>query len=136
MHTAPPIPSAVPVVSVPVLGRVPAGFPDQVPQDLIVDYVSLPDAPPGSYALVVRGESMSPTVKDGDYVLLKPREDVRSGDVVVVNDEWGETMLKRYREKDGEPWLVSDNTEFPAFRPNDHYRIMGKVVGVWRRVRI
>lgn len=136
MFEKPPIPEALPLVTVPVLGRVPAGFPDQIPQQEIIEYISLPDIPKGSYGLIVKGDSMAPKIKDGDYALFVPNGEFKNGDVVVVNNEWGESMVKRYREKDGEVMLTSDNPEYPSFKPNEHYRVMGKVVGVWRRIKL
>lgn len=124
-----------PAARIPILSRVPAGFPDNVSLE-IIEYISLPDVPYGSCALIVKDEGMFPIIRDGDYIVFIPKEDIKNGDVVVVNDEWGESMLKRYREKNGEIFLVSDNTEYPTFRFNEQYKIMGKVIGVWRRVKI
>lgn len=134
VYEKPSIPEAFPTILVPVLGIVPAGFPDHVSEE-IVEYIRLPDAPTGSFALVVKGDSMSPNIKDGDYVLFIPNGDIKGGDVVVVNNEWGETMLKRYRIKDGEVILTSDNPEYPSFKPNEHSKIMGKVIKAWRELR-
>lgn len=44
-------------------------------------------------------------------------------------------MVKRYREKDGKQYLVSENTAYKAVEPNEHYRIVGKVVDMWRRLK-
>ena len=71
-----------------------------------------------------------------DYVLFINDGEIKNGDVVVVNNEWGESMIKRFRLKDGEPYLVSDNPEYPGFRPNEYYRIIGKVIGVWRKIKV
>jgi len=122
----------------PVLGRVPAGFPKDVASEDISEYVSLPDTPKGAYALIVDGASMAPEIKDGDYVVFLPvdRADVTPGDIVVINDEFGRTMIKRYVVKDGKPYLKSDNPEYPTFEPNEHYRIVGKVIDVWSRKKI
>jgi repressor LexA len=135
-YEALPVAGARIPVSVPVLGRIPAGFPDMVNNDSVIEYVGLPAAPSGSYALVVHGDSMSPGIKDGDYVLFIPDAPVKSGDVVVVTNEWGEPVLMRYREKDGEEILVSDNAEYAPVKPNEHYKILGKVLDVWRKVKV
>lgn len=50
-----------------------------------------------------------------------------------MQNEWGEAMLKRYRVKGGEVNLTSDNFEYPAFKPNKHYRIIGKIIRVCGR---
>lgn len=130
-----PISEAEPTKLIPVLGRVPAGFPENVSEE-VIEYISLPSAPPGSYALVVKGDSMSPGIRDGDYVLFIQDGDYKNGDVIVVNNEFGESMIKRYRLKDGEVWLFSDNPEYPSFRPNEQYRMIGRVVKAWREIKI
>ena len=123
----------VPVVAVPLLGRVPAGIPEQI-EEQVEDYVSFPGVSDGTYALRAHGESMVPSIRHDDFVLFRIDQDVRPGQVVVVNNEFGESMLKRLKEKNGELWLTSDNPEYQAVRPNAHYRIMGVVVRVIRDV--
>jgi repressor LexA len=123
-------------VMVPLLGRIPAGFPD-LSDEQPVQYISLPEAPRDSYALIVHGDSMAPVIQDGDHVLfIRNGHTIKSGDIVVVNNEWGETMLKRYRERDGEQFLTSDNPSYPTVKPNENYKIMGKVIDVWRKMKI
>lgn len=125
---------ALPIRPIPVLGRVPAGFPDERTEE-ILEYISLPNVPAGAYALIVHGDSMAPAIRSGDYVIFVPGgDDVRNGDVVIVNNEWGESMCKRFREKDGEKLLVSDNPEYQAVQPNKNFRILGKVIKVWRNI--
>jgi len=98
----------------------------------IQDYLCLPfgEAPSNSMAVKVKGHSMSPTIKDGEYVIFLPANmsSVRSGDIVVVRNEWNELILKRFREKYGEMFLTSDNPEYPTFKANEEYTIVGKVV--------
>jgi SOS-response transcriptional repressor LexA len=60
----------IPLRTIPVLGRVPAGFPDQIPSQEIIEYISCPDAQPSSYALIIKGDSITPTIKDDDYVSI------------------------------------------------------------------
>jgi len=131
-----PLPAAALATrAIPVLGKVPAGFPNECREE-IIEYISLPNIPAGAYALIIHGESMSPTIRNGDYVIFLPGADaVKSGDVVIVNNEWGESMCKRYREKDDEQLLVSDNAEYQAVKPNSHFEILGKVIKVWRDIR-
>lgn len=77
---------------------------------------------------------MEPNIKHDDYVLFVINQEIQAGDVVIINNEWGETMVKRYQIKGDEQFLISDNPEFPTFKANDHYRIVGKVIDVWRKV--
>ena len=125
----------VPAVAVPVISaQVPAGFPAMPPEDdYIEDYLYVPGVPKNSYAVRVKGNSMSPTIKDGDYVIFTPSMKVKNGDIVIVRDEWNEVMLKRYRVKDGEVFLTSDNPEYPTVKPNGDYKIIGRVI---KKVRV
>lgn len=124
------------VKRVPVIAKVPAGFPENISTDDIIEYIYLPNVPADAFVCIVKGDSMSPTIKDGDYIIFIPTSIVNNGDVVVAANEWGELMVKRYREKGGEKLLVSDNPEFPSYKPNSDFRIIGKVIDVWRRVKI
>ncbi len=130
-----PLTEAIAITQIPILGKISSDFPEHVSEE-ITEYISLPDVPEGAYALVIKGESMSPTIRDGDYVIFMPIEDIRNGEMIVVNNEWGETILRRYRKKNGEVFLVSDNPEYPIFKLTEKYKIMGKVIVVWRKVKI
>jgi repressor LexA len=125
---------AIRVSNIPVLGRVPSGFPDRVSEE-IIEYISLPKIPPGAYALVVKGNNMGPNIKDGDYAIFFPDTNIQNGDIVVVINEWGESSLKKYRMRDDEVILVSDNPEYPTHRLTGEYKIVGKVIDIWRRVK-
>jgi len=127
---------AMPTRKIPVLGKIPAGFPHYVAEQ-VIEYIALPDVPENALAIIAKGDSMSPVIKDGDYVIfLAMPIDIFSGDIVIVNNEWGETMIKRYRIKDNKPILVSENPEYPTIQPNEHYQILGKVISIWRKIKI
>ena len=127
---------AMPTRKIPVLGKIPAGFPHYVAEQ-IIEYIALPEVPENAFAIIAKGDSMSPVIKDGDYVIfLAMPIDIFSGDIVIVNNEWGETMIKRYRIKDNKPILVSENPEYPTIQPNKHYQILGKVISIWRKIKI
>jgi SOS-response transcriptional repressor LexA len=122
-------------VRVPLLGKIPAGFPQVVSQEVFKEYVYLPQAPKGSYALIVKGDSMRPTISDGDYVLFKPDGQYADGSIVVASNEYGDPTLKRYRIKEGVVRLVSDNPEFHALDISEQWRVLGVVIKVWRDVK-
>jgi len=127
-------PQAKAVLPVPVINlQVPAGFPEMPLEDeQIQSYLYLPfgEAPSDAIAVKVKGHSMSPTIEDGEYVIFLPAgmTDVKSGDIVIVRNEWNELILKRFREKYGEMFLVSDNPKYPTIKPNEEYTIVGKVI--------
>jgi phage repressor protein C with HTH and peptisase S24 domain len=63
-------------------------------------------------AVLVRGPSMVPTLRDGDCLLVSRRARVRAGDVVVARFRArpGLLVVKRaVRPYDGGWWLESDN---------------------------
>ena len=134
-HVRESVPKAISVIRIPVISKVPDDFPEHVSEE-ITEYISLPDIPRGAYSIIVKGESMSPAIRDSDYVIFMPDEDIGTGDIVVVNDEWGESILRRYRKKNMKVFLISDNPEYPALKLNKNYKIIGKVIAVWRKIRI
>jgi SOS-response transcriptional repressor LexA len=124
------ISNATPLNVVPVYGSVPAGWPDDQPVlagEEVLDWVPLEGSAHGVGALRVEGHSMSPEIRDGMYVLYVQDFDIRPGDVIVATDEFNRAMVKQYALKDGVPWLVSINPEYPSFKVNQHYRIVGRV---------
>lgn len=123
----------IPSVVIPVLARVPAGFPEEI-QDEVIEYITVPGVPKKSFAVVVKGESMTPTIKDGDYAIFLPNQDVVSGDVVIAQNGWGETFIKRYRRQKNKHFLTSDNPEYPTIEIKDADKIIGKVIKVWRNI--
>jgi repressor LexA len=99
-------------------------------------FVSLPNLPDGCYAIVCYGDFMAPTIKDGDLVIFRPNAEKKSGDIILVNNRWGEPILRRYRVKGEEVYLAPDNPAYAPFRPDDGTRTIGTVVEVWRKVLI
>jgi len=62
-------------------------------------------------AIVVRGESMEPSLYDGDTIVVNTADkNLVSGMVYVVNYE-GEAIVKRMLRDAGQWWLTSDNSD-------------------------
>ncbi len=123
----------IPSVVIPVLARVPAGFPEEI-QDEVIEYITVPGVPKKSYAVIVKGESMAPTIKEGDYAIFLPAQDVINGDIVITQNGWGETYIKRYRRRKDKHFLTSDNPEYPTIDIKDTDKIIGKVIKIWRNI--
>jgi SOS-response transcriptional repressor LexA len=121
---------------VPLLERIPAGFPDSLPAAHIASFIQLPDIPDGCYAIVAEGDYMAPTIRDGDLVVFCPGKEVVNKSIVLVSNRWGEVILRRYRVKGDEIFLAPDNAVYTPFQPNVNTRIFGTVVEVWRKVAI
>ncbi|HJV67432.1 MAG TPA: XRE family transcriptional regulator [Geomonas sp.] len=113
-------------------------IPDQFPYNTgdIRGFISVPNLPQGCYAIICYGDFMAPTIRDGDIVIFKPDAERRSGDIILVNNRWGEPILRRYRLKNDEVYLAPDNPAYAPFRPDNGTRTIGTVVEVWRKVRI
>jgi len=75
---------------------------------------------PNAFILIVESDSMSPTVRAGDRVIVTPNKDCHSGDICVVRlVKSGRTFLKRIAIRSDTIILSSDN---PAYAPFDHKR--------------
>src|ERR671919_209640 len=87
----------------PLVGQVAAGVPI-LAEEHIEDYLEVPDVvggEDGDYILRIRGESMKDAgILEGDFVVVRPAERARDGEIIValVSDE--EATVKRFfREK-------------------------------------
>ena len=125
------------VKPVPVLGYVPAGFPSEIPDDAIIEWVTLPDIPEGSFVFIAHGDSMSPVIRDGDYVVVHPNREIVSGNIVMYQNEWGEVSIKRFRRKNDKIFFVPENPEYPIIEYNpEKHRILGKVIKAFRPIKL
>jgi repressor LexA len=119
----------------PLVGQVAAGEPI-LAEENIEDYLDVPDVvggEDGDYILRVRGESMKDAgILEGDFVVVRPTERARDGQIVValVDDE--ATVKRFFREKD-QIRLQPENKSMKPIRTR-HVRLLGRVVGVFRRV--
>lgn len=74
---------------IPVLGRVAAGVPIEMIED-IVDEVEIPGKWEGEhFGLVIHGDSMEPKISDGDIVIVKKQDYIDNGQIgiITVNGE-------------------------------------------------
>ena len=120
----------------PIVGEIAAGGPIEAYQE-VSETMPVPDflAPSGdAYLLRVRGDSMIEAhITDGDYVVIKPQQTARNGDIVVAQVEENAVTLKRFFREQGRIRLQPAN---PAYPPQfyDEVRIQGKLIGVIRRL--
>lgn len=95
----------------------------------------------------VDGNSMYPTLKDGEYVLMKITDDVEVGDIVVLHVDYeyemeSEYIIKRVAEiaDDGSVYVLGDNTEHSfdsrhcGYFPKEIIR--GKVIFEFKRIGV
>ena len=123
--------------AVPIVGEIACGTPIMAEQN-IEGYADTPDGIKCDFALRCRGESMEPTFKDGDLVLIRQQPDVEDGQIAAVLINGDATLKHVYHEKDG-LLLIADN---PAFAPihvipvtGEFTTIQGIAVGYTRMFR-
>jgi repressor LexA len=121
----------------PVLGRVAAGKPT-----LAVENVEGTIPLPTEWAkgkevffLKVKGDSMSPYILPGDYVVVRSQPSAENGDVVVtlMGDE---ATVKRFFKKGRKIELKPDNERWETIQIEEgsgEVQIIGKVIGVFRK---
>ncbi|MBI4863958.1 MAG: repressor LexA [Candidatus Riflebacteria bacterium] len=123
-------------VRVPMIGSIAAGQPLEAIEveggEVVVPAAM---APPGAYALRVRGTSMvEDHILDGDLIVLRPQASVEGGEVAVVLLEDGTATLKRVYWEGGQVRLQPANSELkPMFVRK--VRIQGRVTGLVRMIR-
>lgn len=116
---------------IPILGRVAAG-PALLADENVVDYVSLSGkrAHGAAFALMVQGNSMTPTLEDGDLVLVAaPAKGANNQIVVATMEAPGglEGVVKRLRyPAPGSAELRSDNEEYEPIYTG--FNVIGVVV--------
>jgi repressor LexA len=124
----------------PVLGLIAAGGPLLAEQS-VEGYLGVPEplARGGEeFILRIRGDSMIDAgILDGDYVVVRRQQDAQNGDIVAAlagDDESGdEATVKRFFRENGRIRLQPENAALePIHSP--HVQILGKVVGVFRKL--
>ncbi len=125
------------MINVPIVGKVTAGLPilaienieDNFP--LPADFVKDSDV----FMLRIQGESMTGAgILDHDYVLVRQQSTASNGDIVValIGDE--ATVKTFYMEKD-HIRLQPENKLFDPIIVKDGFSILGKVTGVFRKLK-
>ena len=140
-------PAPVPLAEgpeIPIVGSVAAGQPILAAEHVTgsLSLGAMFDRKGTLFALQVSGDSMiGDGIFEGDYAIVRQQANASPGDVVVAMIEDGdesEATIKRYREEHSTIVLEPSN---PAYTPlrfdgpaRDRLRILGKLVGVLRKV--
>lgn len=120
-------------IKIPVLGSVQAGVPIEAVED-ILDYEEItPEmaAAGEHFALVIRGDSMEPRMREGDVVIVRKQSDVTSGDVAVVIVNCHEATVKRILKKENGIMLQPTNHSHEPlfFTPEQVHELPVVIVG-------
>ena len=121
------------IVQIPLFRTIPEHFPEKWGDD--VEYVTLPGVTEGCFAIVVDGDFMAPTIRTGDMAILRPGDDIANRSIVLMNNRWGEKILRRCRLKGAEIFFSSESSQYAPFKADSDTVIYGTVIDVWRQVR-
>ncbi len=129
-----------PAVAVPLLGRVAAGLPVLSPEnregEVVVDLslFSMRSAH-NVFALRVKGESMVDAhIMDGDTLLVHAQSSANNGEIIVALVDGEATVKRFYREKDRVRLQPENSSMKPLILDRGDFLIVGKAVGVIRRL--
>lgn len=129
------------VISIPVLGSVPAGVPVEAVED-IIDTIEIPREWLAGGAefigLKVTGTSMYPMYLEGDAVVIEVKHDCESGqDAIIYVNGYDATLKTVIKNDDGTITLKPRNPEWPekTYGPGDDpITILGPVVQMQREI--
>ena len=100
------------MAQVPLIGSIACGTPITAEQN-IKSYIGVPAAWRADFALECHGDSMAPTICDGDVVCIRSQPEVEQGQIAAVRIG-GEATLKHCYYQNGVVQLIADN---PAVCP-------------------
>ena len=123
------------MVQVPLIGSIACGTPITAEQN-IECYIGVPAAWRADFALTCHGDSMSPTICDGDIVCIRCQPEVEQGEIAAVRIG-GEATLKHFHRQGDAVMLLADNAAvcppmFYAGEQLSELHIEGKAVGLCR----
>jgi repressor LexA len=123
-------------LEVPVYGKVTAGQPILATQELLdtfplpMDFARNKDL----FMLRVQGDSMiEAAILDGDYIIVQQQPTARNGDIVVALVGGDSATVKTFYKENGHFRLQPENETMDPIIV-DEVSILGKVVGVFRRM--
>jgi repressor LexA len=126
------------VRDVPVLGQVAAGIPLLAVENIegVIPVCTEWAKGEDLFFVRVRGDSMVPTLWEGDYLLVRRQPAVENKAIAVALIE-GEVVVKRVVRTGHHLTLKPDNDAFPSLTVNlkqQPVQILGKAVGVYRKL--
>lgn len=128
-----------PVVSIPLLGTVKAGYNYLAEENWIgsVD-INKQLADTGDFfALKIHGDSMFPVLIEDDIVIVKKQDDFDNGDIVVALINGNEATVKKAKRNDNSILLQPLNTTYePLIFTNEEMKsIPVKIIGIVKQLK-
>lgn len=127
--------------TIPVLGRVAAGYGKEAVEEVIGQIEISPSmAAKGDYfGLLIKGDSMIPTLYDGDTVIVERTDDAESGDLVIALVNGSDATCKRLQKYAEGIALIPQNPVYEPMRFTESeidttpVKILGKVIEMRRK---
>lgn len=127
--------------TIPVLGRVAAGYGKEAVEEVIGQIEISPAlAVKGDYfGLLIKGDSMIPTLYDGDTVIVQRVDDAESGDLVIALVNGHDATCKRLQKYAEGIALIPQNPVYEPMRFTESeidttpVKILGKVIEMRRK---
>lgn len=128
-----------PVVSVPLLGTVKAGY-DYLAQENWIGTVDVDKKLADGnelFALKVKGDSMSPVLVEDDIVIIKRQNDFETGDIVVAIVNGDEATIKKGKKSESSVLLqpLNPNYEPLIFTYDEMKTIPVIIVGIVKQLK-
>lgn len=129
-----------PVVSIPILGTVKAGY-DYLAQENWIGTVDVETSLVGNgkdyFALKVHGNSMSPVLIEDDIVIIKKQNDFENGDIVVAIINGDEATIKKGKKSDSSILLQPLNTAYEPliFTYDEMKTIPVEIIGIVKQLK-
>lgn len=128
-------------IAINVYGSVAAGIPLEMIEDIIdTEEITEDMARTGEFfGLRIKGDSMTPTICDGDIVIVRQQNDAESGDIVIATVNGDEATCKRLRKYKEGIELIAINPSYDTLEFSSKeilekpVKIIGKVVEARRK---
>ena len=107
--------SPVHPITIPILGRVPAGIPLEA-IECIIDYEEISEEMSHTgefFGLQIKGDSMTPRILDGDIVIVRKQSAAETGDVAIIMVNGDDATCKRIVHHENGLSLIAFNSTYP-----------------------
>lgn len=121
------------IIKIPILGEIACGDPIIAEENIEGYREEISELLPSGrlFYLKTKGNSMTPTIPENSYVLIREQPEVEEGQIaaVLVNGNT-EATLKRVKHQGNMVMLVADNSDYPPYiiTEDNPARILGKAI--------
>lgn len=122
-------------IKIPIIGEIACGDPIIAQENIDGYREELVDLLPSGklFYLKTKGSSMTPTIPENSYVLIREQPEVEENEIaaVLVNGDT-EATLKRIKHQGDMVMLIADNSDYPPYiiTEDNPARILGKAIKV------